>query len=199
MLRPVLLLMVLAALAASLAPSALGVRASVRIEGQTVTLFGGPEPQLEVKATALDALEAASAAGEFYYAVQQFSFGPFVSQIGRYPAGGNAGWVFKVNGASPPVGADKVELKEGDRVLWYYATFGATGGPPTLRLEQRPGGCYQALSQNDAGVSTPANGAVLVVDSRRRVPTRAGRACPGTHRGLVRATLDGAIRSNAAR
>ena len=63
------------------------------------------------------------------------SFGRYVDQIGRYPAGGTAGWVFKVNGASPPVGADAVELKDGDTVLWYWAEFGVVpGGPPTLQL-----------------------------------------------------------------
>jgi hypothetical protein len=56
--------------------------------------------------------------------------------------------------------------------------------------------CYTALSQNDAGAPTPAAGAALLVDGRR-VATRAGRACIGKHHGLVRATLTGAVRSNA--
>ena len=58
------------------------------------------------------------------------------------------GWVFKVNGVSPPVGADQALLKDGDLVLWYYATFGATGGPPTLELQRLPANCYVvAVSQ----------------------------------------------------
>ena len=65
-----------------------------------------------------------------------------MSQIGRYPGAGAAGWVFKVNGVSPPVGADQVVLKDGDEVLWYYATFGATGGPRTLSLKAAGGNCY---------------------------------------------------------
>ena len=198
MYRRSLVLAVLVVLAAMLAPAALGVRVHVRVEGQTLTIFGAAEPLVEVRATALDALEAASLAGEFYYHLQQSSLGPYVDQIGRYPAGGTAGWVFKVNGASPPVGADQVQLREGDRVLWYWATFGESGGPRTLRLESRPRGCYQVLAEDDAGRTSPATGAVLSVD-RRRVPTRAGRACPGPHCGLVRATLAGAVRSNALR
>ena len=69
-----------------------------------------------------------------------------MSQIGRYPGARlGAGWVFKVNGASPPVGADQVELKDGDEVLWYYATFGATGGPPTLALKAAGGQLLHGL------------------------------------------------------
>ena len=45
--------------------------------------------------------------GEFHYAVATASFGVYVSQI-KYLAAGTSGWVFKVNGVSPPVGADKV-------------------------------------------------------------------------------------------
>ena len=191
-----LALAALVALAAVLVPSALGVRVSVRVEGKTTTLYGAAEPRFEGGANALDALEAASGRAEFYYNVSQTSFGPYVSQIGRYAADASSGWVFKVNGASPPVGADKVVLADGDRVLWYWATFGPAGGPKTLLLQKRPKGCYRVLAQDDTGTSTPATGAVLQVDGRR-VRTRGGSACPGVHRGQVRATLGGAVRSNA--
>jgi hypothetical protein len=192
------LLFALAAILAALAvlvPSALGARVSVRVEGKTTTIYGASEPRFEAGANALDALEAASGRGEFFYEVKQLSFGPYVSRIGRYPAESSSGWVFKVNGASPPVGADKVVLNAGDRVLWYWAEFGPTGGPKTLLLQRRPKGCYRVLAQDDAGKSTPAAGAVLLVDGRR-VRTRGGSACPGTHKSPVRATLAGAVRSN---
>jgi hypothetical protein len=135
-------------------------------------------------------------AGEFYYHVTTASFGKYVDQIGRYPAGGSSGWVFKVNGISPPVGADAVTLKAGDRVLWYWATFGQNGGPPTLLLRHAKRNCYRVLAQDDAGKTSSARGAVLRVDGRS-VRTKAGSACIGRHRGLVRATLAGAVRSNA--
>jgi Domain of unknown function (DUF4430) len=186
----------LVALAAVLVPSALGVRAAVRVEGKTTTIYGASEPRFEAGANALQALDAASARDEFYYFVIQSSFGPYVSQIGRYPADDSSGWVFKVNGASPPVGADKVMLNDGDRVLWYWATFGPTGGPKTLLLQKRPKGCYRVLAEDDAGKTAAAVGAVLTVDGRR-LRTRGGSACPGAHKGLVRATLAGAVRSNA--
>ena len=183
-----LLLVVPAALAA--------VRVHVRVEGKTQTIYGAAEPTLSVQLNALDALEAASVAGEFYYHVATASFGKYVDQIGRYPAGGSSGWVFKVNGVSPPVGADAVTLKSGDRVLWYWATFGQNGGPPTLSLRHTKRNCYRVLAQDDTGKTSAARGAVLHVDGRS-VRARAGSACLGRHRGLVRATLAGAVRSNA--
>jgi hypothetical protein len=191
------LIVVAAVLAALLlVPIVLAASVHVRIEGQTRTIFGATAPVLDAT-NALDALTAASVSGEFYFHVATSSFGSYVDQIGKYPAAGSSGWVFKVNGISPPVGADAVQLKDGDSVLWYWATFGPSGGPPTLDLK-RSGRCYTVLAQDDAGKTAPAAGAVLHVGSRRTVATRNGRACIGPHFGLlVRATKDGAVRSNA--
>src|SRR3954451_5858000 len=104
--RRLVLVLVLALVlpAASLAASV-----KVRIEGKTQTLFGPTEITVTAS-NALDALEQASVLGELYYHVTQTSFGPFVDQVGRYGGSGSSGWVFKVNDASPPVGADKVAL-----------------------------------------------------------------------------------------
>jgi len=188
-----------------LVPSALAVRVHVRIEGKTRTIFGSTAPLLDVTSpranpspeNALDALEAAGSLGEFFYHVTVASFGPYVDQIGRYPAGGTSGWVYKLNGVSPPVGANEALLKTGDTVLWYWAQFGAAGGPKTLVLS-RSGRCYTVLAQDDNGKTSPAAGAVLRVGPHRNVATRSGRACVGAHPGLlVRAELGGAVRSNA--
>ena len=180
-------------------PAALALRVHVRVEGKTQTIYGSAEPTLSVTSNALDALDSASAAGEFYYHVTVTSFGPYIDQIGRYVAGATTGWVFKVNGVSPPVGADKVTLKDGDRVLWYWATFGPAGGPLTLTLRAGPKrNCYRVLAQDDTGKTTPARGARLHV-SGRSVLARTGSACVGAHRGLVTATLKAAVRSNAIR
>ena len=191
------LLVVLAAVAAALllVPAALAVGVHVRVEGKTQTIFGSSEPTLSTGPNALDALEAASLAGEFYYHVTTTSFGPYVDQIGRYPAGGSNGWVFKVNGVSPPVGANSVQLKAGDHVLWYWATFGMAGGPPTLVLSHaKRAGCYRVLEQDDTGKTRRAHGFVLHVDGRSARGT-----CVGRHHGLVRATKAGDVRSNAVR
>jgi hypothetical protein len=195
--RRLLIVVALSAAVLLVVPAALAaVRVHVRVEGKAQTIFGATEPTLSVQLNALDALEAASLAGEFYYHVSTTSFGKYVDQIGRYSAAGSSGWVFKVNGVSPPVGADAVTLKAGDRVLWYWATFGQNAGPPTLLLRRGKSNCYRVLAQDDAGKTSAARGAVLHADGRL-VRTRAGSACIGRHRGLVRATLKGAVRSNA--
>ena len=196
MLRRLPVLIAVLAAALLLVPAALAVRVHVRVEGKTRTIFGPAEPSLSVTANALDALDAASLKGEFYYHVTVTGFGPYVDQIGRYAATASSGWVFKVNGVSPPVGADAVALKAGDRVLWYWADFGPNGGPPTLQLKRASRNCYRVLAQDDNGKATVAAGAILHVGGRS-VHTRKGAACVGQHRGLVKATLAGAIRSNA--
>ena len=182
-----------------LVPAALAVDVHVRVEGKTRNIFGSTEPTLTAKANALDALDSASLAAEFYYHVTTTSFGPYVDQIGRYVAAGSNGWVFKVNGVSPPVGADAVVLKDGDRVLWYWATFGPTGGPPTLVLQAtKKRGCYRVVAQDDNGKRTAARGARLHAGGRSLL-ARTGSACLGAHKGLVTATLKGAVLSNALR
>jgi uncharacterized protein DUF4430 len=193
------LALAVAAVAAAFTPvAALAADVHVRVEGKTRTIFGAAQPRLDA-AHPLEALERASLAGEFYYHVTTSSFGPYVDQIARFPAGDTSGWVFKVNGASPPVGADKLELRDGDVVLWYWATFDANGsGPRTLELLRGSDGCYLIRLQDATGARTPARGATLHVDGRRVVSTT-GRTCLGKHRGLVRASLAGAVRSNAVR
>ena len=194
--RPLVLLSLLL-LAALCTTGALAANVKIRVEGRTTTIYGPAQPVVQAD-NALQALDVASVAGEFHYAISTASFGDYVSQIGKYAAAGSAGWVFKVNGVSPPVGADKVTLQDGDVVLWYYAVFGPAGGPPTLELQRLPANCYVVQSVNDAGRRTRANGATLTVDGKR-FRTRAGRACIGRHTGLVRAVAAGAIRSNAVK
>jgi hypothetical protein len=193
--RRLVVLSLLLALVA--APTALAAKVKVRVEGRTTTIFGPAQPTVTAD-HALQALDVASTAGEFHYAMTSSSFGDYVSQIGKYAAAGATGWAFKVNGVSPPVGADKVTLKDGDVVVWYWATFGPTGGPPTLELKALPANCYVVESVTDTGTRTRAATATLVVDGKR-IRARSGRACVGKHTGLVRAVAPGAVRSNAVR
>jgi hypothetical protein len=181
--------------AAVLVGGALAAVVHVRVEGRNATIFGTTAPRAS-GANPLEVLESASVAGEFYYHVTTTSFGPYVDQIGRYPGSGSAGWVFKVNGVSPPVGADQVALKDGDSVLWYYAAFGPAGGPPTLALAKGAAGCYRVTAQDDAGKSVSTDGVFLQVDNRI-VKMAGGSGCPGKHRGLVRAVKGGYVRSNS--
>lgn len=192
--RLILLIVLLLLLPAS----ALAATVKVRVEGKTRTLFGPTEITVTAS-NALDAIEQASLLGELYYHVTTTSFGPYVDQVGRYGGSASSGWVFKVNDASPPVGADKVTLKDGDRVLWYYADFGPTGGPPTLSVQTAAKGCYTAAAFDDNGKSTSVSGLTWHVGSKKTAPGTTGTPyCPGKHAGLlVRATATGAVRSNA--
>jgi hypothetical protein len=186
------------ALAAILVPQAAAVKVHVRVEGKTRTIFGMRAPLIEVTSpranplpeNALDALATASILGEFFIHVAD----THVDQIGRYPAQGQTGWAVKVNGRSA---STSTTLRAGDSVLWYWAQFGIVGGPKTLVLSRAAGAsCYRVMAQDDKGRVSPALGAVLRVDGRT-VRTQAPVACVGRHRGLVRATLGGAVRSNA--
>ena len=182
-----------------LVPAAFAARVHVRVEGKTQTIFGATEPTLNVKANALDALEAASLAGEFYYHVAQTAFGPYVDQIGRYPAlpGSPNGWIFKVNGIVPPVGADQVAVKDGDTVLWYWATFSGPAGPLTLEVETsivKGKRCFFATGRNDAGRASRVRGVVYTLNSRR-INSATGVVCTPLGRYSVRVAKTGAIRS----
>jgi hypothetical protein len=172
----------------------------VRVEGKTRTLFGPTEVTVTAS-TPLEALEQASLLGEIFYHVTSSSFGNYVDQVGRYGGAASSGWVFKVDNASPPVGADKVPLVDGDTVLWYYADFGPTGGPPTLQVKAATTGCYTAAAYDDNGKAATVAGLVWHVGSKKSAPGSTGTAyCPGRHAGLlVRATATGAVRSNAVK
>ena len=195
MLRRLIALSVLLALV--LTPATLAANVKIRVEGKTQTIFGASQPAVTAD-NALQALDVASFAGEFHYALTSSSLGDYVSQIGKYAAAGSSGWFVKVNGVAPQVGAAQVTLKDGDVVLWYYLTFGPAGGPPMLELQRLPGNCYVVNSVTDAGTRTRAASATLVADGKR-FATRTGRACIGRHVGVVRATAPGAIRSNAVK
>jgi hypothetical protein len=166
----------------------------IRVEGKTLTIFGPNNPRA-VASTPLEALQVAAKAGEFYAHVTASSFGNYVDQIGFYPGTGDSGWVFKVNGVSPPVGADQVQLKDGDFVEWYYAAFGPNGGPPTLVLQTTAPGCYFATGQDDSGAEKVPIGLVYHTDGRT-ISAPAGRICFTRPHGLVWATAPGAVRSN---
>jgi hypothetical protein len=194
MLRRTLVAVAVLASALAVAPFAAAALVHIRVEGKTVTIFGPTEPNV-VATNPLEALQTAAKAGEFYYHLTAASFGNYVDQVGLYGGSGSAGWVFKVNGVSPPVGADQVQLKDGDVVEWYYANFGATGGPPTLVLRPTAKGCYAATASDDTGAQKVPPGLVYHLGSKT-VPAAAGRICPKRPHGLVWATAPGVVRSN---
>ena len=197
MYRRSLAVLVVAVVATAATPVAQAVRVRVRVEGKTQTIFGATDPLLDVRQNVIDALEAASLAGEFYY---HLAPGPYVDQIGRYAASGNSGWVFKVNGVLPPVAANKVRLRKGDDVLWYWATFNGAAGPPSLELEiaRARTTCFYAVAVNDAGHRT-RTGNVLFTLNGRRIASRKGLVCTRSAHYTARVTKRGAVRSKIYR
>ena len=192
-------LILLIVLCLALPATALAATVKVRVEGNTKTLFAPTEITVTAS-TPMEAIEQASFIGELYYHVTHSSFGIYVDQVGRYGGSAESGWVFKVNDVSPPVGADRVTLKDGDRVLWYYATFGPTGGPPTLFVKGS-GACYVATAFDDNGKPAAVTGLQWHVGSKQTAAGATGKQfCPKKHTGLlVRATATGAVRSNAVK
>lgn len=184
----------------ALAPIANAARVSIRVEGRTQTIFGKAPETLDA-ANALEALQDASLAGEFFVNVRQTSFGPYVDQIGRHAAAGTSGWVYKVNGASPPVGADQYALEDGDTVLWYWADFDPVtfAAPPTLLLERTSRRCYAAFAQDAEGRRTPARDVRVWISGIPKSSSSTGRFCVRAQRGLVHVRKDGFARSNALR
>lgn len=212
--RPLVLLSVVAAALVLVGP-ALALRVHVRVEGAKATLFGPTAPRVKVTtgtitppdgpvvtvsgATPLGALERASLVGEFYYRIRATSFGPYVDRIGRLAEGGTSGWVFKVNDAVAPVGADQYQLKEGDRVLWYYASFGPGGGPETLGLvgARRSVGpdCFSAVAYDDNGRATTGVRDVIFRLDNRSIQSRTGQVCPRGHWHRLFVKKTGYVRS----
>ena len=194
---------------------ALAVDVKIRVEGARVSIFGKSEPRLAPVTgtfsppegpdvtvsgpTPLGALERASRRREFYYRVQGTSFGPYVDRIGRRAATGSSGWVYKVNHMSPPVGADSYELEKGDSVLWYWATFGPSGGPKTLDLARAGAGCFRAFAYDDTGKRSRPGNVVFVRNGRREIASESGRYCPPAGWDTLRAKKQGLVRSELVR
>lgn len=43
-----------------------------------------------------------------------------INYLYEFSAGKYSGWMFKINGEVPQYGADKCELKKGDKLVWFY-------------------------------------------------------------------------------
>ena len=177
MLRRTLVFLGVLAVSAAFAAPALAASVHVRVEGVGQTIFGARQPLLtpvsgsfrtpgpgsvqvtQTGQTPFGALERASRRGEFYYHAAEFSFGPFVDRIGRYPAGGSSGWVYKVNHVSPPVGANAYRLKAGDR------------GALVLRPLRRAGRAEDARPRTQRGSGASAPCSETTTESRAGLPT----------------------------
>ena len=124
----------------------------------------------------------ASIAGEFYYGTTTAVFGDVREPDRQVPAaGGRLGLQGQRRLAARR--RRQGELKDGDVVLWYYATFGPAGGPPTLELQRLPGNCYVVAVAS----TTPASGPAPRPRRSSRTASGSGRGRPGLHRQARRA------------
>src|SRR3954447_15453412 len=98
-------LFAVAVLALVVPGAALAATVTVRVEGKTQTIWGPTEVSVSA-GNAIEALEAPSLAGEFYYHVTPTGFGPYVDQVARYGGGGSAGRGFQVDDNPPPPPGD---------------------------------------------------------------------------------------------
>ncbi|WP_292394421.1 PQQ-binding-like beta-propeller repeat protein [Methanoculleus sp. UBA303] len=114
-------------------PAFAGWNGTVRLtEGETftVTPFNNESVAYTVNRTsALGALDAAAAKGEFNYTVQEIAWGPFLYSIGgiAYNETSEDLWLYSVNGKSAEVGVADCSLEDGDTVTCWY---GARGSSP---------------------------------------------------------------------
>jgi hypothetical protein len=73
--------------------------------------------------TALGALDAAGVP----YETQHYSgMGHMVTSINELANEGMDGWMYTVNDEHATRSADAYEIKEGDHIVWYYATIGSS-------------------------------------------------------------------------
>jgi|GEM_PF-5778979 len=77
---------------------------------------------VEDETTPMDALR--SVLGKAGYSVETNAAGTYVESIeglGEFDLGKNSGWLYSVNGKTPPTtGATEYKLKDGDAVVWYF-------------------------------------------------------------------------------
>jgi len=107
-------------------------KTSFRIEGSNETVCTGEAAGI----TALDIIKNAKNICGFEYEIEDTGWGPYLKRINNDQALGMTGWLYMVNGSSPPVGAADYELKVGDSVLWYYGEFGWQPTRLSLSSEQ---------------------------------------------------------------
>lgn len=92
----------------------------LRIEGQNSTYC---DEEIEAT-TALNIIENGASVCGYTYVIEQTAFGPYLTTINGEAASGLAGWLYRVNWLSPPVGAADYQLASGDEVLWHFGEWG---------------------------------------------------------------------------
>ena len=87
-----------------------------RIEGSAGQICRGA---IEAE-TALDVVIKAADDCGYTYKIQDTSFGPYLIRIANDKAEGLKGWLYRVDGVLPSIGAADFALWGGEGVLWYF-------------------------------------------------------------------------------
>lgn len=76
------------------------------------------------KTTVMDVLKAVLGnAGKTYVLKASGSYIAEIDGLGEFDKGPNSGWMYSVNGITPPTtSANEYKLSDGDRIVWYYTT-----------------------------------------------------------------------------
>lgn len=97
-----------------------GINSSILPQQSITAAVYGSQP------TAMDALKQALEKSNINFVIQNSSYGPYLSSIAGQTAGslgGYDGWMYKVNGNSPQVGAADYILNDDDVVTFYYGRW----------------------------------------------------------------------------
>ena len=76
------------------------------------------------KTTVMDVLKAVLGnAGKTYVLKASGSYIAEIDGLGEFDKGPNSGWMYSVNGITPPTtSANEYKLSDGDKIVWYYTT-----------------------------------------------------------------------------
>jgi len=150
----------------------------------TETLFSGATPFVTARSSAFWQLARAAQAAALPFAFSIFDFGggplAFVDRVGPDVGSASAFWIYKVNHATPTVGASDRTLADGDSALWYFA------GSDTAReldltvssdrVAQGQPFTATAVSYDAAGAALPAQGAAIRYGDAVQTADAAGTA-----------------------
>jgi len=165
-----------------------GVTVSVRIEGQTDTIWAGTVTVTESsiiddqgnehyldQPTALGALDEASQLGGFPYVVQDTAYGLYIYSIDGEEPTGLAGWMYRVDYYSPMVGAADFILDQTtppdpphEEVLFAYAEWGQA--PLKVEVDNANPGVGDTFTvtatqySDDTNTWSPCEGATVHAD-----------------------------------
>ncbi len=99
-----------------------GITVGLAVAGRNNKLLYGPSSVSVDKSnkwglTALGALDASGLA----YETSSWSYGDLVYSIEGLSNSGMSGWMYTVNGSVPGVGADKYNINDKDKIIFYYS------------------------------------------------------------------------------